>query len=66
MSDDLNLADPNAPSDMQIRLQQVASAIRRKGECELILALDGICLMTDQPEEQSKQIVALTRRLAEK
>lgn len=57
--------DPNAPSKTQLALKRVESLIRKHADCELLLALDGICHLKDQKQIQI-QLSALTRRLEQK
>ena len=56
--------DPNAPSAMQMALKRVEIAIRRKGQCEYILALDRICLLKDEASRK-QELMKLTRLLDE-
>lgn len=57
--------DPNAPSATEIALKRVEAAIRKRGDCALLLLLDGICLETNAKKRMS-DLAALTRRLEEK
>lgn len=57
--------DPNAPSATEIALKRVEAAIRKRGECELLLLLDGICLEPN-PDKRMTDLAALTRRLEDK
>lgn len=57
--------DPNAPSPTQVALKRVETAIRKRADCELILHLDGICMIAD-PKQRAIELKALTQRLAEK
>lgn len=65
MSDYKDDEDPNAPTRNQMALKRVETAIRKHADCDLMLALDGICLLTD-PVQIREELGALTRRLEEK
>lgn len=54
--------DPNAPSATEAALKRVEAAIRRRGQCDLLLVLDGICLESDERKRMT-DLAALTRRL---
>ncbi|KVV07464.1 hypothetical protein [Burkholderia ubonensis] len=50
-NDDEYAGDPNAPTENQMRLKRVETAIRRRGSCYLLMQLDGITFIADRAQQ---------------
>ncbi|MBN3729366.1 hypothetical protein [Burkholderia sp. Tr-20390] len=50
-NDDEYAGDPNAPTENQMRLKRVETAIRRRGSCHLLMQLDGITFIADRAQQ---------------
>lgn len=57
--------DPNAPSATEMALKRVEVAIRKRGDCALLLLLDGICLEPNAAKRMT-DLATLTNRLKNK
>lgn len=60
MSSDIDLGliddDPNAATRNQAALKRVEVAIRRHCDCNLLLSLDGIALLSDEAKIKSEML----------
>ena len=57
--------DPNGLSATEMALKRVEIAIRKRGDCALLLQLDGICLEAN-PTKRMTDLATLTKRLKNK
>jgi len=57
--------NPNAPTANQVALKRVEAAIRKRADCELLMQLDSICLLTD-PIQIQRELSRLTQKISQK
>lgn len=40
--------DPNSPSENQLKLKRVETQVRRRGNCEFLMELDTMAMLSDR------------------